>query len=154
MSTRSIIVFKNKDHEKYIYVHFDGYPSHRLVQLQEFLKWNGSRNHDVAYSTANFVFWYKMESLRHDNELYKNDNGRTVTTIEDILTPPKKYSNLRVGVGVVDGNWDEYRYKYVVDFDTETIRVANHETIVTVAFGQVVEFDDEDEIIEAQIPAN
>ena len=154
MSTRSIIVFKNKRHEQYIYVHFDGYPSNRLVEIQKFLKWNAPRNDDVLFSVANFVFWYKMESLKCMNEHYKNEKSRTITTIEDILTPREECINLHLGIGVVDDKWDEYQYKYVVDLDAKTIHIPGYTIDVVVAFDQIVEFDDKGDIIESQIPAN
>ena len=151
----SIIVFKNKYHENHIYIHYDGHPSHRLVEIQEFLKWNESRNGDVSYSAANFMFWYKMESLRRNNEFYKNDKSRTITTIDDILTPRKNGNDLHKGIGVAHSNWIYYQYKYVVDFTAKTIRVTGSETDATVTFDQVVEFDKEDgTILETQIPAN
>ena len=154
MSTRSIIVFKNKHHEQYVYVHFDGYPSNRLVEIQKFLKWNAPRNDDVLFSVANFVFWYKMKSLKDMNEHYKNEKSRTITTIEDILTPREECINLHLGIGVVDNKWDEYQYKYVVDLDAKTIHIPGYAIDVVVAFDQIVEFDDKGDILEPQIPAN
>ena len=155
MTMTSIIVFKNKYYEHYVYMHYDGDPATRLVEIQKFLKWNESTNCELSYSAANFVFWYKMESLRRKNEFYKNDKSRMITTIEDILTPRKNYSNLRLGIGMANSNWGYYQYKYVVDFTAKTIRVTGSETDATVAFGQVVEFDKEDgTILEPQIPAN
>ena len=155
MSTRSIIVFKDEYSENYIYVHSDGYPSNRLVQLQEFLVWNKPRNGDVAYSAANFVLWYKLDSIKESNY------GDKIETLDDMLTPREEDSGIHRGIGIVDEAADEYRYKYVIDFDAKTIRVTKdpidppRDSIdVTVAFGQVVEFDDEDNIIEPQIPAN
>ena len=152
----SIIVFKNKHYKHYVYIHYDGDPATRLVEIQKFLKWNESANCETSYSAANFVFWYKMESLRRKNEFYKNDKSRTITTIEDILTPRKNGSNLHIGVGMANSKWGYYQYKYVVDFTAKTIRVTGSETDATVAFGQAVEFDKEDSttILEPQIPAN
>ena len=161
MSTRSIIVFKNKYCENYIYVHSDGYPSNRLVQLQEFLIWNKPRNGDVGYSAANFVLWYKLNTIQNFNEYFDNDKSKHINTLADMLMPREKDDYIHRGIGIVDEAADEYRYKYVIDFDAKTIRVTKdpidppRDSIdVTVAFGQVVEFDDEDNIIEPQIPAN
>ena len=150
MSTRSIIVFKNEYSENYIYVHSDGYPSNRLVQIQKFLEWNKPRNGDVAYSAANFVLWYKLDSIREYNY------GDKIDTLDDMLTPREEDSGIHRGIGVVDKTWDDQEYKYVVDFDAKTIHVTGYETDVTVAFGQVAQFDDQDDIIqeEPQIPAN
>ena len=163
MSTRSIIVFKNKYCKSYIYVHFDGYPSNRLVQLQEFLVWNKPRNGDVGYSAANFVLWYKIDKIQEFNEYYDGDKSKHFNTLEDILRPSEKDDHRHRGIGIVDETADDYRYKYVVDFDAKTIRVTKDgfdppkDSIdVTVAFGQVVEFDENDNIIEEepQMPAN
>ena len=150
MSTRSIIVFKDKYSENYIYVHSDGYPSNRLVEMQEFLKWNKPRNGDVGYSAANFIFWKKLVSLQSHNEWIDSDRVRE--TIEDILKPREDDEPMHRGIGVVDKTWDDQAYKYVVDFDAKTIHVTGYETDVTVAFGQVVQFDDEDNIVQEEKP--
>ena len=70
------------------------------------------------------------------------------TTLDDMLIQHKQDSDLHLGIGMVNRKFSEYEYKYVVNFDTKTIRVTGHERDVTVAFGQVVEFDGEDKIIE------
>ena len=147
MGTRSIIVLKDKYNENYIYIHWDGYPSNRLVELQEFLKWNTSRNNDLAYATANFIFWYKLSP-------YEETSFDAPTVIKNILKPIEADNEVRRGISIVNSKHYDYEYEYVVDFDTRTIRVTGHERDVTVAFGQVVKFDDDDEIIEAQIPTN
>ena len=156
MSTRSIIVFKNKYSDAHIYVHSDGYPSNRLVELQKFLEWNEPRNGHVSYAAANFVLWYKLVLIRDMNDYFKkaHDERNVITTLDYMLTPHERGSVIHLGIGVIDDKWDDYEYKYVVDFDAKTIRVTGHERDATVEFGQVVEFNDEDEIIEAQIPAN
>ena len=151
MSTRSIIVLKDKYYENYIYMHYDGYPSCRLVEMQEFLKWNEPRNDDVIFSVANFMLWYKLNSIR--NMKYYSDDKK-ITALDDILTPLKQDSDIHRGIGIVDREFEDYEYKYVVDFDKKTIHVTGHKTDVTVEFGQVVEFGNEDEIIEPQMPAN
>ena len=149
MGTRSIIVFKDERSENYIYIHWDGYPSNRLVQIQKFLEWNKPRNHDVSYATANFIFWYKSESLKEENEF---DGNTQIKTLEDMLKPREKDDDIHRGIGVVDSKYDDYRYRYVVDFDAKTILVTGGETDVTVAFGQVVQFNDQDEIIQEETP--
>ena len=149
MGTRSIIVFKNEYNETHTYIHWDGYPSNRLVELQKFLEWNKPRNHDVAYATANLVFWYKLESLKAENVF---DEHKQIKTLEDMLTPREKDDDIHRGIGIVDSKFDDYRYKYVVDFDAKTILVTGGETDVTVAFGQVVQFNDQDEIIQEETP--
>ena len=145
MSTRSIIVLKDKHYNNYIYVHYDGYPSHRLVQIQEFLKWNAPRNDNVVYSVANFMLWYKLNTIKNTK---KYRNNKNIMTLDDMLIQHKQDSDLHLGIGMVNRKFSEYEYKYVVNFDTRTIRVTGHERDVTVAFGQVVEFDGEDKIIE------
>ena len=151
MSTRSIIIFRNKYHKTHTYVHFDGYPSNRLVELQEFLKWNGPRNDDLPYATANFVLWYKLQSIKSDND---NSYGEKNHTLDDMLRIRETDEDIHRGIGIVDGKFDDYRYKYVVDFDAKTILVMGGKTDVTVAFGQTVKFNDEDEIIQEEpIPA-
>ena len=156
MSTRSIIIFKDEYSENYIYVHSDGYPSNRLVELQKFLVWNRPRNGDVGYSAANFVLWYKLETIKSFNEYFDDDKSKRINTLEDMLRPREHDDYIHRGIGVVDKTWDDQAYKYVVDFDAKTIHVTGYETDVTVAFGQVVQFDDQDNIIqeEPQIPAN
>ena len=150
MSTRSIIVFKDDYSETHIYVHSDGYPSCRLVQIQEFLEWNKPRNGDVAYSAANFIFWKKLVSIQSFNEWI--GPGKTRATIEDMLKPRADDENMHRGIGIVDSKFDDYAYKYIVDFDKETIHVTGYEQDVTVAFGQVVEFDDQDKIVQEETP--
>ena len=60
MSTRSIIKFcyDDTDHIS-VYKHWDGYPESTVPLIQEFLKWNGSRNGDLSYTVANFCYWFK-----------------------------------------------------------------------------------------------
>ena len=163
MSTRSIIVFKDKHYENYIYAHSDGYPSNRLIELQKFLVWNKPRNRDVPYATANFVLWYKLDTIREFNEYYSNEEryppasdeeSKQITTLEDMLEPRELDDYIHRGIGMVNSEDDDYEYKYVVDFDAKTIRVTGHERDVTVEFGQVVEFDGKHNIIKSQIPAN
>ena len=152
MSTRSTIIFKDEKHKNYIYVHFDGYPSIRLVEIQEFLKWNGPRNHDVYYTTANFVLWYKLQSIKSitDNSHYGEKNY----TLDDILRIRKTDEHVHRGIGIRPCTSDDSEYEYTVDLDAKTILVIGGESDVTVAFGQVVEFDDTRNIIVPQIPAN
>ena len=149
MSTRSIIVFKDAHSENYIYVHWNGYPSCRLVELQDFLKWNKPRNHDMAYATANFVFWYKLRSIRDEN-VYADDSEK-ITAVEAMLTPSEEDIDLHRGIGVVDKRWDDQDFKYVVDFDKKTIHITGYETDATVNFGQVVKFDG-DYMIQEETP--
>ena len=151
MSTRSTIIFKDEDQKNHIYVHFDGYPSIRLVEIQEFLKWNKSRNHSVYYTTANFVLWYKLQSIKSMNEC---EYSETNNTLDDMLRIRDTDEHIHRGIAVVPDTSDDSEYEYTVDLDAKTILVIGGETDVTVAFGQVVEFDDRRNIIEPQIPAN
>ena len=127
-----------------------------MLSYKKFLVWNEPRNGHVSYSAANFVLWYKLGLIKCMNDYFKraHDEKNVNLTPDDMLTPHGSDSGIHLGIGVVDSKWDDYEYKYVVDFDAMTIRVTGHERDVTVAFGQVVEFDDDDEIIEPQIPAN
>ena len=147
MGTRSIIVFKDDQSENYIYIHWDGYPSNRLPELQEFLKWNAPRNHDMAYATANFVLWYKLRSVKLMNE-NTYAGAEKNHTLDDMLRVRETDEDIHRGIGIVDSKADDYQYKYVVDFDKKTIHVDG----VTVAFGQVVQFNDRDEIIQEENP--
>ena len=158
MSTRSIIIFKNQHDETHTYVHSDGYPSNRLPELQRFLEWNKPRNGDVSYSTANFIFWYKLDTIREFNEMYSdpaisispNDESKQIKTLEDMLRPRENDDYIHRGIGVANTTFDDHVYIYVVDFDKKTIRIHSYETDITVDFGQEVEFDADDNII---IPA-
>ena len=151
MSTRSTIIFKDEDQKNYVYVQYNGYPSIRLVELQEFLKWNGPRNHNVYYTTANFVLWYKLQSIKSMNE---NEYCETNNTLDDMLRIRKTDEDIHRGIGIIPSTSDDSEYEYTVDLEANVIHVSNFESSVTVAFGQVVEFDDKRNIIEPQIPAN
>ena len=155
MSTRSIIIFKDKTDKTHTYVHFDGYPSNRLVELQEFLKWNGPRNDDLAYATANFILWYKLQSIKSMNEIASKPDEKN-HTLDDMLRIRETDEDIHRGIGVIDESWDDQAYRYEVDFDAKTIHVTGYECDVTVAFGQTVEFDENDNPIipeETPIPA-
>ena len=155
MRTRCIIVFKNKYLERCISVNSNVYPFWRLNEIQKFLVWNKPRNGDVTYSAANYVLWHKINTIKRSNEFYGGDESKQIKTLDDILKPIEDDDFIHRGIGVQDStSYYRYWYKYTVDFDTETIRVDNHETSVTVTFDQVVEFDNKGKILEPQIPAN
>ena len=120
MSTRSIIVFKNKYLERCIDVNSNAYPFWRLTELQKFLVWNKPRNGDVTYSAANYVLWHKINTIKNSNEYYSNDESKQIKTLDDILRPIDDDDFIHRGIGVGYNTVDNYRYKYVVDFDTET----------------------------------
>ena len=151
MGTRSIIVFKDEYNETHTYMHWDGYPSNRLEELQKFLKWNKPRNDDLSYATANFIFWHKLESLKNHNR-YEDNKSKQITTIEDMLKIHEEETDMHTSIGVVDSKSNDFAYKYVVDLDKETIHIDGSETDVTVAFGQVVRYDDQDNIVQEEKP--
>lgn len=69
MSTRCQIEFKHineyfgkkkpRINRRTIYRHNDGYPEGVIPDLKEFLLWNGGKNSDIEYQTANFIYWSK-----------------------------------------------------------------------------------------------
>lgn len=74
MSTRCQIEFKtertyeDKNGEKQtktdrrtVYRHSDGYPEGVIPDLKKFLEWNKSRNDDIEYAVANFIYWSKKD---------------------------------------------------------------------------------------------
>ena len=138
MSTRCQIEFKTvykvkqkngkmKEQEESIllYRHLDGYPEGVVPDLKEFLKWNGGRNSDLEFMTANFIYWSK----RHFEENYYHEKyGGGL----DDKGKPKKWSDpqdfnsmLLLGFGICEKDCFhgdiEYFYEVIVRLDSGVI---------------------------------
>jgi len=138
MSTRCQIEFKHVYNyfkrkrpiieRRTVYRHSDGYPEDEcgvINTLKQFLKWNGGRNSDIEYQTANFIYWSK----RKFEELYFNKDW--TGTIKKKADKNLKWSDvgstnvstLHTGFGVCenDGFHGDIEYFYeVVREVTET----------------------------------
>ena len=128
MSTRCQIEFKHVSNylkkkkslieRRTVYRHSDGYPDGVIPDLKKFLKWNGGRNSDIEYQTANFIYWSK----RWHEELYFNkDWGGTIKKIADKNLKwsdnnPTNVSTLHTGFGICenDGFHGDIEYFYEV----------------------------------------
>jgi len=132
MSTRCQIEFKRiysykqkngkmkKDEESVLlYRHADGYPESVVSDLEEFLKWNGGRNTDVEYTSANFIYWSK----RYYEEFYyheKYGGGLDEKDKKRKWSDPQDFnSTLLVGFGICekdDFHGDiEYFYEVIIE---------------------------------------
>ena len=129
MSTRCQIEFKRiysykqkngkmkKDEESVLlYRHSDGYPEGVVPDLKEFLKWNGGRNSDLEFTTANFIYWSK----RHFEENYYHekygggidDKGKSIK-----WSDPQDFNSillLRFGICEKDDFHGDIEYFYEV----------------------------------------
>ena len=152
MSTRSEIDFvvkgeytlkngKTKKYEEYrrVYRHSDGYPEGVIPDLKEFLAWNGGRNSDVEYATANFLYWSKR---RMEEDYWQGKGGKEMKggkTMPNIDTERKKWSDvgstgcsvLHIGFGVCDPkefHGDiEYYYRVIVEDGKPEIKIEVYE---------------------------
>ena len=68
MSTRCQIEFRRGEMRRTVYRHWDGYPSAVIPDLLAFLAWS-TRNGDIEYESANFVFWSKREMSERSEQL-------------------------------------------------------------------------------------
>jgi len=146
MSTRCQIEFKHiwldgkkkKIERRTVYRHSDGYPNGVIPDLKEFLKWNGGRNTEIEYQTANFIYWSK----RHYEELYFNKDWKYIKgkRIEYIKNKNVKWNdtflgdtNLHLGFGICENDQFhgdiEYYYKVIVDMTIQDKDGFNKATI-------------------------
>ena len=84
----------------------------------------------------------------------ENDYSEKNYSLDDLLRIRERDEHIHRGIGIIPRTSDGSEYEYTVDLEANVIHVNNFESSVTVAFGQVVEFDDKGDIIEPQIPAN
>lgn len=119
MSTRSNVKFIHGTQEFQFYVHSDGYPSARIPDIGNFLKWNKSRNDDISYGPANYVLWTKLD--------YPINHRDIKISIEKIFHDNDE-TELHRGIGVVKpcnpedlkDSWIEYFY--IIDLEKKTVR--------------------------------
>jgi len=110
---------KKREETRMIYRHSDGYPEGVVPDLKEFLKWNGGRNTDLEYMTANFIYWSKRY---HEEMLYdtKYGGGQDEKGNKIKWSDPQQYNSaLLLGFGICEKNGFhgdiEYFYEVVVE---------------------------------------
>ena len=114
MSTQCVVEFKAvKDNANNItrvndriqlYVHSDGYPTYMVPLLKAFLKWNRTRNDDITYTAANFIYWYKKKALKEAKAFAKEWRSQKHERLAGKEWPKHKDFLLQrehIGVGVL-----------------------------------------------------
>jgi len=111
ISTRCQIDFiskwKNKEGKEFeerrrVYRHSDGYPDGVIPDLKEFLKWNFSRNEDLEYITANFIYWSKRNFEDTFLKPKWNDGKTIIWNSKEVIEDNN--SVIKLGFGICDIN--------------------------------------------------
>jgi|DEB0MinimDraft_3_1074331.scaffolds.fasta_scaffold12717_6 hypothetical protein len=122
MGTRGVITFVLDGQTKSVYQHWDSYESYTIPKLQAFLRWNQSRNTDLHYTVANFIFYSKMTDY-----LQQTHEKPTITNIKKaIYGIPDQNDGFHTGYGIVDQSMEGFwsiEYVYRVDLRTLKIEV-------------------------------
>ncbi|MBA7647678.1 hypothetical protein ES703_55456 [subsurface metagenome] len=124
-----------------VYRHSDGYPESVIPDLKEFLKWNESRNFDLEYQAANFIYWSKKkmeEQIERDlimmGYIHKEQDavpkeGRKIQTDRHGLEMRRRI--ILTGHGIC--NNDEfhpdifYYYEVISDSESKEITIKCHQ---------------------------
>ena len=104
MGTRGVITFVLDGQTKSVYQHWDSYESYTIPKLQAFLRWNKSRNNQLDYTVANFIFYSKMTDY-----LQQTHEKPTITNIKKaIYGIPDQNDGFHTGYGIVDQSMGDF----------------------------------------------
>lgn len=110
MGTRTIIEFKQGMEKIQVYQQSDGYPSHTLKRLEEFLKWNDVRNDQLDYSVANFILYNKLRNVI-DYEFVKPEHNKEKDFRKFFLNHDSNMSMFHTGYGIQSSPLNEAELK-------------------------------------------
>lgn len=114
MSTRSLVGYTEGNKIKYIYVHWDGYPSHRMPMLSAFDTLDKVKGlidlGDLSTLGCNLQSCEKMRGEMSDDEVGISSEYREFT--DDRVDTPHHFIPLEILADLSEESWCEYCYLF------------------------------------------